>query len=230
MNDLTFTPLRSPSGSATDQVFDALYEAVILTNLPPGTKVSESDIAKQLDVSRQPVRDAFFRLSNLGFLAIRPQRATLITQISVRAVHNAMFTRTALEVECLRNAMADNRDALIEALTQNLTRQKQSNPEDAASFHALDESFHEAICTHSGHAHVWALIRAQKGHLDRIRFLTLSQLRHPHVISEHQTILDAITTNDSQAAETLLRQHIKGVIHILPQIITAFPEYFDNDT
>ncbi|MCJ7874442.1 GntR family transcriptional regulator, partial [Phaeobacter sp. J2-8] len=78
MSDLAIAPLAdAPVKSATEQVFDALYEAVISLQLTPGTKVSEIEVAKQLGVSRQPVRDAFFRLSNLGFLAIRPQRATL---------------------------------------------------------------------------------------------------------------------------------------------------------
>ena len=62
--------------SVTDQVFEALYRKVLLVELPPGTKLSELDVARQLGVSRQPVRDAFFRLSKLGFLQIQPQRAT----------------------------------------------------------------------------------------------------------------------------------------------------------
>lgn len=103
---VTIKPLENQQLSATDQVFQALYDAVVSVDLPPGTKVSEAEIASQLGVSRQPVRDAFFRLSNLGLLSIRPQRATLITQISLQAVYDAVFTRTALEVECLRTAMA----------------------------------------------------------------------------------------------------------------------------
>ncbi len=53
--------------SITDQVFEEMYRQVVELSLPPGTKISEADVARQLGVSRQPVRDAFYRLSQLGF-------------------------------------------------------------------------------------------------------------------------------------------------------------------
>jgi DNA-binding GntR family transcriptional regulator len=229
MTTLIFDPLEAPAGSATDRVFDVLYDAIIRSKLPPGARVSEQEIAKQLDVSRQPVRDAFFQLKNLGFLAIRPQRATLITPISVQAVKDAMFTRTALEVESLRAAMGHNLSGLIEVLTTNLAQQRTTKPQDAAGFHALDEAFHEAICTQSGHTHVWSLIRTQKAHLDRIRFLTLSQERHYQVIAEHEGILGAIAIGDAHLAEQRLRDHIGALTDILPDIIAEMPDYFDTD-
>ncbi len=227
MNAIVFDPIDAPTGSATDTVFDALYDAIVHAKLPPGARVSEQDIAKQLAVSRQPVRDAFFRLSNLGFLAIRPQRATLITPISVQAVKDAMFTRTALEVESLRVAMTKDLAKLIDALTHNLSEQRTCKPNDAAGFHILDEAFHEIICAHSGHTHVWSLIRAQKAHLDRIRFLTLSHERYKEVILEHDRILDAIANADATKAEAELRHHISAVMNTLPDIVAARPTYFD---
>ncbi len=81
-----------------------LYQQVLTLELPPGSRLSEVEVAKILGVSRQPVRDAFWRLSQLGFLEIRPQRSTTVTQISERAVAQARFIRTALEVETVRVA------------------------------------------------------------------------------------------------------------------------------
>jgi len=49
MNDTSLSPLKMQDGSATDRVFGALYDAVITVKLPPGAKVSEVEIAKQLD-------------------------------------------------------------------------------------------------------------------------------------------------------------------------------------
>ena len=91
-----------PLTSATDQVFDVLSKAIISFKLLPGAKISEVEVAKQLNVSRQPVRDAFFRLSKQGFILIRPQRATLITKISKQAGLDAVFIRTALETACIQ--------------------------------------------------------------------------------------------------------------------------------
>ncbi len=85
----------SPALSITDQVFDNLYWAITSLKLAPGTKLSEADIAVQLGVSRQPVRDAFYRLSQRGYLEIKPQRATLVSRISEQQVSNARFIRAA---------------------------------------------------------------------------------------------------------------------------------------
>ena len=69
--------VRAPS--AADQIFAALYRQVLTLELPPGSRLSEAEVARRMGVSRQPVRDAFWRLSQLGFLTIRPQRATTVS-------------------------------------------------------------------------------------------------------------------------------------------------------
>ena len=224
--DLAIKPLEKQTISTTDQVFEALYSAVVSLKLEPGAKVSEAEVAKQLDVSRQPVRDAFFRLSNLGLLSIRPQRATVITQISLSAVADAVFTRIALEVECLRTAMSHNATSLLQALETNLAVQMSAANAPSTEFHALDEAFHEAICIASGHAHIWSLIRAQKAHLDRIRFLTLSAERQSIVIAEHRGIVEAISAKDGSLAEARLRAHIHDAIHKAEDIIDQKPDFF----
>ena len=68
-------PAIEPVGrpSVADHVFDELRREILTLELAPGTKLSEVEVATQMGVSRQPVRDAFYRLSKLGFLLIRPQ-------------------------------------------------------------------------------------------------------------------------------------------------------------
>ena len=57
-----FETVRAPR--AADQVFEALYRQVVTLALPPGSRLSEAEVARAAGVSRQPVRDAFFRLSS----------------------------------------------------------------------------------------------------------------------------------------------------------------------
>ncbi|MEZ5721440.1 MAG: hypothetical protein R3D59_07120 [Paracoccaceae bacterium] len=63
--------------------------------LPPGARI-RSDVAGRHGRLRQPVHDAFYRLSKLGFLTIWPQRATTVSLILPAAVMQARFIRTAL--------------------------------------------------------------------------------------------------------------------------------------
>ena len=232
MADLTLAPISpTPAQTTTDLIFDTLYTSVVTLQLPPGSKVTETEIAKQLDVSRQPVRDAFFRLSVLGFLSIRPQRATLITKISRRAVLEAAFVRTALEVECIRVAARNRTAAGIEALRDNLARQERALPaRDRMVFHVLDEEFHTILCNIAGHGHVWDLIREQKAHMDRVRFLTLSETRRRDVYAEHIAIVDAIEAGDEAEAERRQRAHLGSIRRDMPEIHREHPAYFEDET
>ncbi len=230
MTDFALAPLGAVPLSATDRVFQALYDAVISLQLPPGTKVSEVEVARQLAVSRQPVRDAFFRLGALGFLAIRPQRPTLITPISEQAVRDAVFTRTALEAECLRAISAPGTAPEAgAALRAELSRQAAALPQsDTAGYHALDEDFHRKLCQLAGHAHVWSVIREQKAHMDRVRYLSLSEQRKQRVLDEHTAIVEAVAAGDGAAAEAALRAHLNGVLTVLPELRARHPDYFET--
>ena len=229
--ELSIEPLSRPSSpSATEQAFSTLFDAIVSLRLPPGAKVSESDIAKQLDMSRQPVRDAFFRLSRLGFLSIRPQRATLITKISQRAVLDAVFIRTAVEVECLRTTGATiTPDGIAELRSIIEDQRAVAESQDPAPFHAEDDRFHAALCEMAGQAGAWNLIQEQKAHMDRVRFLTLSTERRRLVLSEHEAVVDALEARDLVRAEANMRAHLGDIHNVLPRLRAAHAAYFEAD-
>lgn len=220
-----------PTRTATDHVYDALYQAVISLDLPPGTKVSEAEISKRFDVSRQPVRDAFYRLAKMGLLAVRPQRATLVTKISQTAVRNAVFIRTALEVECLKTAYQLSGPKLTKQLRAGIAEQyKARDLKEPAKFHALDDEFHQTMCQHAGNAHAWTLIQEQKAHLDRVRYLTLSHERRTSVMAEHEEIVQALEDNDVERAEKRLRYHLGDINNVLMRLKEAHSEYLEDGT
>jgi DNA-binding GntR family transcriptional regulator len=220
---------QASSQSATDMVFDTLYQAVVQLELPPGTRMSEAEVAERLGVSRQPMRDAFYRLASRGFLLIRPQRATLVTRISEAEVLRAAFIRIALETPCLRAAVdlvtADD----IARLRGLLARQAEVVARrDAPAFHALDEAFHADLCAIAGQPRVWDLIQEQKGHMDRARFLSLS-FNQGAAHAEHVAIVDALEAGDATCALERLDLHLSKIRAHLPQIRAAHPAHFDED-
>lgn len=202
--------------SVVDQVYEILYAQVLSLELAPGTKLSEAEVAKQMKVSRQPVRDAFYRLSQQGFLNIRPQRATVVSQISARDITKAKFIRTALEVETLRLACAQFTDDQIDALEALLPQQQEAiNAQNKGRFHQLDDQFHRQICDELGLSFTWDVIREMKAHTDRVRYQSLSfasQSAH----DEHQLIVNALRARDPIRAEVEIRAHL-GKIDVIMQ-------------
>ncbi len=215
----------TPVLSVTDRVFNHLFHAITQLELRPGTKLSEADISEQLGVSRQPVRDAFFRLSQRGYVQILPQRGTLVTRISEDQVLNAMFIRMALECACIEDVPALSADQ-IKSLSDILELQQEAmQVDDGPRFNALDESFHRHLCELAGRGHIWSLILEQKGHLDRVRWLSLAY-HQKEALSEHQGVLDALTTGRIDRAKSLLQAHLNKVQHLLPQIREDNPALF----
>ena len=63
---------RTRPGTIGNRVFDAVRQAIVQLQLRPGNSLSEADLARQLGVSRQPVREAFIRLTAEGLQASGP--------------------------------------------------------------------------------------------------------------------------------------------------------------
>jgi len=204
--------------SVADQVFDELQRQVLTLELAPGTRISEVDVASSFGVSRQPVRDAFYRLSKLGYLLIQPQRATTVSLISPAAVLRARFVRTALEVETVATAATALGEADLAALAEILDRQKQAVEDaDRAGFHQLDDQFHAEICARAGLAFIWGMVAENKGHIDRVRMLSLS-FASERACEEHLQIFEALKARDPARAAGVMRTHLSRIEAVIDRI------------
>jgi GntR family transcriptional regulator, rspAB operon transcriptional repressor len=220
-------PMRTPS--AADQVFEALYDQVVTLALPPGSRLSETEVARAAGVLRQPVRDAFFRLSKLGFLTIRPQRSTEVSAISERAVEQARFVRTAIEVETVRVAAERFGPAELAVLDALIAEQAAAVAAvDREGFHGLDDAFHRRICELAGVDFAWTVIRENKAHMDRVRFLSLS-FGAQAALDDHVAILDAVRVHDAAAAAAAMREHLGRIAGDLPRIRASHAGHFAAD-
>lgn len=215
--------------SIADQVFEILRQRILDLALVPGSKISEVEVASQMGVSRQPVRDAFYRLSKLGFLLIRPQRATQVSPISKDAVKRAVFIRTSLECETCRIA-AKNMGAPDLAVLEDMIQQQMSAIEidDKHEFHRLDDLFHKEICDRSGVGFAWEMIQDSKTHMDRVRMLTLD-FAMQEAMGGHVAMLKAITSKNEDASALALREHLAHFNVSLGRIKSEHTSWFTED-
>lgn len=215
--------LRGPSTS--DLVFDLLHQRIVELDLPPGTRISEAEVARQVGSSRQPVRDAFFRLSKLGLLQVQPQKATVVTLISDQAVLRARFVRTALETETVSAAMP-LQDSARSELARLLAEQEAAvAANDRVRFHQFDDMFHAAICAASGHGFAWTLIRENKSHMDRVRWLSLAFAMRT-AFEDHVRIYDAMCAGAATDAVAAMRLHLSRIVDDIVQIRGENPQVF----
>ena len=214
--------------SMGSRVYSLLRAAIIQMNLRPGQPLSETDIAKQLNVSRQPVREAFIKLAEAGLIEVRPQRGTFVLLISRREVESARFVREAVEVAFVRKAAAEAPAGTVPALRETIARQEGAQrSEDPVAFLRHDEDFHHAIAQAAGCESAWKLLETLKAQMDRVRFLSIEQATPTGVlIAQHKAIADAIEQRDPNRAEAAMRLHLGEMLDSLPRIAAAHPDLF----
>ena len=219
---------RVEAVSIGTQLYRHLREAIIRGELRPGQALSESEIARQKETSRQPVREAFIKLAEERLVTIQPQRGTFIVKISVADVLDARFVREAIEVAVVQEAATSALPAAITGLRQLIEQQKAVARGHNDEFLALDEEFHRTIAMSVGRAHAWRVIEGIKAQMDRIRYLSLDDATPlPLIIEQHQRIVDGIEAGDPTAAAAAMRSHLREIMVSLPNIAARFPDLFD---
>lgn len=218
-------PRQATMGS---HVFDVLRQAIIQLRLKPGNALSESEIAKQLGVSRQPVREAIIKLSEAGLVEVRPQRGTYVQLISKREVETARFLREAIEVAIVRKAAEAAGQTIADELRDSIKRQKEAERGGVhTEFLRLDEEFHQSIARAADCESAWKVLEGLKAQMDRVRFLSIP-LATPveTLIAQHDAIAEAIIAGDAGAGETAMRVHLREILKSLPKLAAEHPDLF----
>ncbi len=215
--------------TGSDYVFETLFEQIVSLELLPGTKISETEVAKSFGLSRQPIREAFTRLASMNLLLIRPQRATLVRPFSRELISNARFVRTAIELEVIRS-FAESRDKAFDAeLKINMRQQREAIAQkDAKLFHELDYDFHKLLCLAAGKAFAFDIIAANKAQVDRLCMLSLTSAEAMGSLhADHEALLEALVSGDGETGAKVLRTHLDRLTPTIDALYTTHRGYFE---
>lgn len=216
--------------TAADELFDKIRDDIHKMRLLPGTKISEADIAKRYEVSRQPVREAFIRLNNLSLLDIRPQKATIVRRISKSAIRQSRFVRVAVEIEVAHRACQIAGSDLYEGINSQLEQQIAClEKNDIAGFHDLDAEFHGSICQMAKCDFAVDVIKDCKAKVDRLCMLSLAhESDAKQVYSDHVTIAKHLMAKDKKKLVAAIRDHLSRLDSTIEYIQTHNSSYFED--
>ncbi|MEL7528758.1 MAG: GntR family transcriptional regulator [Pseudomonadota bacterium] len=136
--------------SFAEQVSDVLRAQIISGERDMGEALSETRIAKELGVSRTPVREAFARLELEGLVHTEPQRGTFVFTLDRCALVDICDVRVCLETTALRKAMERDPDGLVKSLadiTKKMTKARKKA--DDRLYLSLDTEFHQKLFDHA---------------------------------------------------------------------------------
>lgn len=216
--------------TSADDVFDFLHGEISALKLLPGTRISEVEIARQFDVSRQPVREAFIRLANLDLIHIRPQKATLVRGFSYETIQRSRFIRMAIESEILRRACSSVDEAGLAKLRRALDQQTEAIAKsDIERFHALDYDFHRILCHAANCAFAFKTITENKAIVDRLCLLSLNEATAMEtLLADHTEIVEGLTARNQDVVVAAITKHLGRLDNVIAGIRESHANYFED--
>jgi DNA-binding GntR family transcriptional regulator len=134
-----------------DKIFLAIQDAILRGDLQPGEKLVEIDLMKSLEVSRTPLRDAFWLLEKQGYVRMVPNKGTFVIVLSRDQISEIYAIRGVLEAWAVALAMARAKPKDFRELRQQFRRIEQTaNEGDLLSNFKIDLEFHQKIWRLSG--------------------------------------------------------------------------------
>ena len=222
--------LKNERRTNADDVFDQLHHLIISLQLLPGTRISEVEIARQFEVSRQPVREAFIRLANRELLLIRPQKATVVRRFSTRKIKRARFIRMAVECRVLQLACRSATGLHFQRLDLDLNNQRDAiQKRDVGKFHAIDYDFHRHLCDAGDCALVFDTISENKALVDRLCVLSLSEpAAMEELYEDHSLIVEGLKNRDEDVVMKVITEHLSRLDDVIAGIRKSHADFFED--
>ena len=181
-----------------DYVYRVLKDNIMCLELKPGELLSESELAKRLNVSRTPIREVLIKLKAEKLIEVKPQAGTYVSLIDWNLIEEAIFIRYNLEKEALKEACEKfSEDTLMEMekclFAQKLVAQKGDN---LLEFHNLDKEFHKLIFIGCHKINIWESIMKISTHYNRMRLLSERKTDKALLVKQHEEMLSIIKNKD----------------------------------
>lgn len=195
--------------------------------LKPGSTVSENELAKELGISRTPVREALQELQKNNLIEVYPQRGITIAHIDFNVVEEMAFLRSVLERAIVEELCDSITEEYLKELEGNIQLQEfYLQSKDTRKIYELDNEFHKAMFTICHKERLYSLMEATQVHFNRIRTLSLFSVKEPKTIQEHKAIFNAIKARNKDEAANLIVNHLSRYKLDQKEIMADYPNYF----
>lgn len=190
--------------------YEALRDAILGGRLGAGERLVEAEIARQMAMSRGPVREAIRRLEQDGLVVYHPRRGAVVVTLTTEEVRDAYYLRAHLEAYAVRLVVerATLRDlAALEGLIDQMHACAEQN--NRAMLLAVDVEFHARLCEFSGSK----LLQRLWDSLNPLCWTVLTTLRATEyglmeIAERHRPVVEALRARNVDEADAAIRRHI----------------------
>lgn len=200
----------------TKQVANLLADLILDGTLPPNRQLVETELQKQLGISRSPLREAFRELEKKGLVVIVPRKGTHVREMTRKDIAENFPVRAALEGLAAREAYTRMTPDNLREMAEVLERMKEAGQaRDREKYFEEHKRFHEIFIENSGSTLLRETLKTLRMH--RLWYLITYRyqlLNVDRAIKVHQKIYDLFASSDTDVnqLESLVRVHIEEAL------------------
>jgi DNA-binding GntR family transcriptional regulator len=198
----------------SQKIYREIKKQITRGFIGPGEKVYANKIAKDLNVSRTPVREALQRLSSEGLVKITPNKAMVVAEVSVEDAKEVLQVRGVLEglaASICAKKINEKEIQKFEKIVQKMNIAVKKG--DLTNYCEVDDEFHELILKICGNKRIMKIRESLDNFIYRFRVKSLSvagRLENSRI--EHKNILESLKQHESEKAEILSKEHMNNTI------------------
>jgi DNA-binding GntR family transcriptional regulator len=203
-----FQPIKH-NGTLKDRSVELITDAILSGKIKPGERLNESQLSRDLRVSRAPVREALQQLQEQSLIVNIPRRGMFVVMLDDEDIQKVNSLRVVLEAEALRLARQHLTPQREKKLEQLLEQMETAEPTPTKLSMRVDFEFHRTIWSYSGNEYLEKVLTSLTAPLfaHSVRTLLKSD-KIRIVLDSHRPLYDFICGKTQQSAEQIMLAHL----------------------
>jgi DNA-binding GntR family transcriptional regulator len=194
-----------PYKALRDAAVLRIREAILQGKLKPGQRILEVEMAKELGISRAPVREAIRQLEHEGLVVSTAHRGTYVMALSPQDAKEIFSLRAALEGLAIMLVVQSRNAEVLDQLDKSVDEMQACVENDMEGVVQADFRFHEILCRAANHQRlldIWSSMSVQIRAL--LSITDLQYLGPSEVVPRHRALLEAMRASEAERAMWLL--------------------------
>lgn len=193
-----------------EQAYIYLKNAILTDQLLPDEPIPELAVARELKMSRTPIREAMRKLESEGLVVSYPSRGSFVTSLSPYDVEEIYELRSLLEIWALERSIMRISDEELNTVEECFEKAGQES--NWEMFHEADRALHGLIVGKAGSRRLFEFINILYSQIERIRCISAKNRdRIQKSYREHMEIIRRIRERDVQKSKVALSVHLRSV-------------------
>lgn len=204
----TLRPIRVQK-TLKDTAAELLTERIFSGKIRPGERLNESQLSRQLQISRAPIREALQQLLEQGLVMNITRRGMFVVDLEPKDIEKIFSLRLILESEALKLAAQRAKASDLQKLSKLLARMESAIPAPTSESVRIDVEFHRTIWSLSGNEYLERVLTSLTIPVFAHSMLMLIRAEKKRmVLNSHRSLLEFLQGNSKKSAHEVIYDHL----------------------